>query len=168
RRQRWRTKRKSKTPLCFSGTVTPSRCVGVSRMGPESQTRILTHPGPSPSPSPLPWTEPAVGRCPLPVVRCPSPPQRTTENGKQTTGFAASRAGAGARAGELRPCPTGSNMEYCRRMMPTVVETASPPGGPVLDTLGPLLLDGAWGLQARDYLGRARQLLFAEHRAGAT
>jgi len=52
--------------------------------------------------------------------------------------------------------------------MPTVVETASPPGGPVLDTLGPLLLDGAWGLQARDYLGRARQLLFAEHRAGAT
>jgi len=54
-------------------------------------------------------------------------------------------------------------------MMPTTTETVSPSGDvPVLETLGPLLLDGAWGLQARDFLGRARQLLFVEHQRGAT
>jgi len=52
--------------------------------------------------------------------------------------------------------------------MPTATDSGSSPTAPVLDTLGPLMLDGAWGLQARDYLGRARQLLFAEHQAGAT
>src|SRR4030095_12363802 len=52
-------------------------------------------------------------------------------------------------------------------MMPTVVESPSA-ASPVVDTLGPLLLDGAWGRQARDYLGRAKEILFAEHQAGAT
>jgi [protein-PII] uridylyltransferase len=52
-------------------------------------------------------------------------------------------------------------------MMPTVVESPSATS-PVVDTLGPLLLDGAWGRQARDYLGRAKEILFAEHQAGAT
>jgi [protein-PII] uridylyltransferase len=41
------------------------------------------------------------------------------------------------------------------------------PAAPVLDGLGPLELDGAWGRQAREYLGRARQLLFAQHQTGA-
>jgi len=53
-------------------------------------------------------------------------------------------------------------------MMPTATEPSSHPTTPVLDALGPLQLDGAWGLQARDYLGRARQLLFAQHQAGAS
>jgi [protein-PII] uridylyltransferase len=54
-------------------------------------------------------------------------------------------------------------------MMPTAVaEPTSRPNVPVLDTLGSLLLDGAWGRQARDYLGRARQLLFERHLAGAS
>ena len=38
----------------------------------------------------------------------------------------------------------------------------------MLDTLGPLELDGAWGRQARDYLGRARDLLFVRHQEGAS
>jgi [protein-PII] uridylyltransferase len=53
-------------------------------------------------------------------------------------------------------------------MMPTVVEPTAAPTPPVLDALGPLQLGGAWGRQARDYLGRARQLLFAQHQAGAS
>jgi [protein-PII] uridylyltransferase len=52
-------------------------------------------------------------------------------------------------------------------MMPTAVESPSPTS-PVVDTLGPLLLDGAWGRQARDYLGQAKEILFAQHQAGAT
>src|SRR4029453_1120515 len=57
--------------------------------------------------------------------------------------------------------------EYIRAMMPPVAETSAQPSA-VLDTLGPLLLDGAWGRQARDYLGRGRQLLFEQHQAGAS
>jgi [protein-PII] uridylyltransferase len=53
-------------------------------------------------------------------------------------------------------------------MMPIAAEPSSAPSAPVLDTLGPLLLDGAWGREARDYLGRARQLLFDQHEAGAS
>jgi [protein-PII] uridylyltransferase len=52
-------------------------------------------------------------------------------------------------------------------MMPTAAE-ASEHTSAVLDRVGPLLLDGAWGRQARDYLGRARQLLFEQHQAGAS
>ena len=52
--------------------------------------------------------------------------------------------------------------------MPTVAEPSSAPFPPGIDTLGPLLLDGAWGRQARDYLGRAREVLFEQHQAGAS
>jgi [protein-PII] uridylyltransferase len=52
-------------------------------------------------------------------------------------------------------------------MLPTPAEPTSVPG-PVLDVLGALALDGAWGRRARDYLGRARQLLFEQHQAGAS
>jgi [protein-PII] uridylyltransferase len=54
-------------------------------------------------------------------------------------------------------------------MMPTVAaEPTSATAVPALDALGPVLLDGAWGRQARDYLGRARQVLFDQHLAGAS
>ena len=53
-------------------------------------------------------------------------------------------------------------------MMPTAAEPAVVLPTAVLDALGPLQLDDAWGRQARDYLGRARQLLFAQHQAGAS
>lgn len=39
---------------------------------------------------------------------------------------------------------------------------------PVLETLGPLVLDGAWGRQAKEYLTQARALLFDRHLAGAS
>ena len=53
--------------------------------------------------------------------------------------------------------------------MPTFAEPRSEPAAPVLDdTLGPLLLDGVWGRQARDYLGRARELLFVRHHEGVS
>jgi [protein-PII] uridylyltransferase len=52
-------------------------------------------------------------------------------------------------------------------MMPTASEPTSASPEALADALGPLQLDGAWGRQARDYLGRARQLLFAQHQAGA-
>ncbi len=45
------------------------------------------------------------------------------------------------------------------------IHSAAPP---VLDLLGPLQLDGAWGRYAREYLGRGRQLLFTRHEAGAS
>ncbi len=37
-----------------------------------------------------------------------------------------------------------------------------------LAALGPLLLNGSWGRSAREYLARARELLFVQHRAGAS
>jgi [protein-PII] uridylyltransferase len=53
-------------------------------------------------------------------------------------------------------------------MMPTIAEPRTARAAPVLDTLGPLRLDGVWGRQARDYLGRARELLFVRHQEGAS
>ena len=52
--------------------------------------------------------------------------------------------------------------------MQTAAEPSSAAPAPVVETLGPLLLNGAWGRQARDYLGRARQLLFEQQQAGAS
>jgi [protein-PII] uridylyltransferase len=51
-------------------------------------------------------------------------------------------------------------------MMPTTDEANAPAA--VLDGLGPLHLDGAWGRQAREFLGRAKQVLFEQHLAGAS
>ena len=53
-------------------------------------------------------------------------------------------------------------------MPPPVTEPRTAVPAPVVDALGPMLLDGAWGRQARDYLGRARQLLFEQHQSGAS
>ena len=53
-------------------------------------------------------------------------------------------------------------------MMPTAAEPVNAPAEPILESIGPLLLDGAWGRQARDYLGKARDVLFARHQAGAS
>ena len=52
-------------------------------------------------------------------------------------------------------------------MLPTAAEPTSAQA-PVLEALGPLLLDGAWGRQAREYLGRATQRLFELHQGGAS
>ncbi|OFV87799.1 MAG: [protein-PII] uridylyltransferase, partial [Acidobacteria bacterium RBG_16_68_9] len=41
-------------------------------------------------------------------------------------------------------------------------------GGEPLAGLGALVLDGAWGRQVRDYLARAKAILFEQHLAGAT
>ncbi len=47
------------------------------------------------------------------------------------------------------------------------IEIISPSIEP-LRTLGPFHVDGAWGRQAREYLARARALLFEQHKAGAS
>ena len=53
-------------------------------------------------------------------------------------------------------------------MDPTPVAVSTPPAGSVLDGLGALQLNGAWGKQGKEYLARARQLLFDRHLAGAS
>lgn len=46
--------------------------------------------------------------------------------------------------------------------------TTSQTPADIVSTLGPFRPDGAWGRTARDYLARARELLFAEHCAGGS
>ncbi|MGH7788880.1 MAG: [protein-PII] uridylyltransferase [Candidatus Binatia bacterium] len=53
-------------------------------------------------------------------------------------------------------------------MLPTALEPTGAPVRDVLEAIGPLRLDGAWGRQARDYLTQARQLLAEQHLAGAS
>src|SRR6185436_2068798 len=72
--------------------------------------------------------------------------------------------------------PPSHPLNRCKRhaeyaaaiMLPTAAEATAIPGAPIVDALGALALDGAWGVHARDYLGRGRQLLFAQHLAGAS
>lgn len=57
-------------------------------------------------------------------------------------------------------------------MSAPVIETPpladAAPVEPVLDVLGPLELGDAWGRSGKEYLARARELLFARHLAGAS
>ncbi len=57
-------------------------------------------------------------------------------------------------------------------MRAPVIETPpladAAPSEPVLAVLGPVALDGAWGRRGKEFLARARELLFARHLAGAS